>query len=732
MNKWRSTLSIATFLLILTSTTAMAQKLFTHDDLQPGGATYAKMTPPSLGAKWWGNTLTKTTRDKCVAIDLKASRRSGAVANTSDLKVGKTLFTLSSVNNILSQASLDTLKSLGTTSLPYADKTLVLVSGANKRVLADWSCGKVVWSQLRPQSCQAEDWNKTSRHLAYVKDHNLFVADANGEVKQLSQDGSREIVYGQAVHRSEWGINKGIFWSPDGEMLAYYRMDQSMVTDYPQVDINNRIAQYKPDKYPMAGMTSHEVSIGIYNVKTQQNIWLDLGDKKGHYFTGISWAPDNKTIYVTILNRDQNHDEMWAFSATDGKKLRKIYQESSDKYVEPEHAPIFLPWDNNRFVYQTVHNGYSHLLLFDTTGKQLADLTPGNYVVTSVMGFNPKTHSVIVATTECHDLQHNLYAINVETGKRQLLDNGKGVHNGTISPDGSLVLDSWSSPNVKRQYDVINTSTAALTPLYRPNDPWEGYTLPTITSGSFKAEDGVTDLYYRLITPPDFDPTKKYPTIVYLYGGPHTRLVEASWGYNYRGWEIYMAQRGYVMFVMDNRGSSERGQEFENVTHLHLGDIEMRDQLRGVEFLKSLPYVDANRMGVHGWSFGGFMTTNLMVSYPDVFKVAVAGGPVIDWNLYEVMYGERYMSTPQKNPDGYKASNLCLKAGNLKGRLKIIFGYNDPVCVPQHTLSFARACANAGVQIDLFTYPNSEHNMTGHDRIHLYQQISRYFDDFLK
>lgn len=710
----------------------MAQKLFTHDDLQPGGATYAKMTPPSLGAKWWGNTLTKTTRDKCVAIDLKASKRSGAVANTSDLKFGKTLFTLSSVNNILSQANLDTLKSLGTTSLPYADKTLVLVSGANKRVLADWSCAKVVWSQPRPQGCQAEDWNKTSRHLAYVKDHNLFVANDNGDVKQLSQDGSREIVYGQAVHRSEWGINKGIFWSPDGEMLAYYRMDQSMVTDYPQVDINNRIAQYKPDKYPMAGMTSHEVSIGIYNVKTQQNIWLDLGDKKDHYFTGISWAPDNKTIYVTILNRDQNHDEMWAFSAMDGKKLRKIYQESSDKYVEPEHAPIFLPWDNNRFVYQTVHNGYSHLLLFDTTGKQLADLTPGNYVVTSVMGFNPKTHSVIVATTECHDLQHNLYAINVETGKRQLLDNGKGVHNGTISPDGSLLLDSWSSPKVKRQYDVINTTSAALTPLYRPSDPWEGYAIPTITSGSFKADDGVTDLYYRLITPPGFDPTKKYPTIVYLYGGPHTRLVEASWGYNYRGWEIYMAQRGYVMFVMDNRGSSERGQEFENVTHLHLGDIEMRDQLRGVEFLKSLPYVDANRMGVHGWSFGGFMTTNLMVSHPDVFKVAVAGGPVIDWSLYEVMYGERYMSTPQKNPDGYKANNLCLKAGNLKGRLKIIFGYNDPVCVPQHTLSFARACANAGVQIDLFTYPNSEHNMTGHDRIHLYQQISRYFDDFLK
>ena len=249
---------------------------------------------------------------------------------------------------------------------------------------------------------------------------------------------------------------------------------------------------------------------------------------------------------------------------------------------------------------------------------------------------------------------------------------------------------------------------------------------------SDKAADGKTDLYYRLVKPVNFDPNKKYPTVVYVYGGPHAHNVEAAWNYLTRPWEVYMAQRGYVVFVVDNRGSENRGFEFESCTHRHLGDIEMQDQLEGVKYLKSLPYVDADRIGVHGWSFGGFMTTNLMCSYPDVFKVGVAGGPVIDWKYYEVMYGERYMDTPQENPEGYASSSLLNKAKNLKGRLQIIVGYNDPTCVMQHSLSFLRACEDAGTQPDYFVYPGDGHNMMGHDMVHLHERITRYFDDYLK
>lgn len=708
-------------------------RLFTHDDLQYGGKTYSQMTPAALNAKWWGNTLVKTTATACVAYDIKAQAKIGQpCVDQKDIKTGKQLFSLHNLNAALRTAELDTLTTLRGLSFPCGTAPLVMITTGRKRIIIDWVKNEVVWSQSRVGGSTNEDWNAPSRNLAYVKDDNLYVTTGGGKQLQVSADGSRELVYGQTVHRNEWGISKGTFWSPDGSRLAYYRMDQSMVTDYPQVDIENRVAQHKPDKYPMAGMASHEVSVGIYNVEKQRTVWLDLGEKKAHYFSGIAWSPDNSTVYVTIINRRQNHDEMWAFSADDGRRLRKVYEETNEKYVHPEYSPLFLPWDEGKFVYQTENEGYSHLYLFTTDGQKLKDLTPGDYVVTKVLGFNAKARSVIVATTERHALQHNLYAIDIATGRRTLLDNGEGVHSGTLSGDGSMVLDSWTSPKVRRQYDILPTAKPSPISLYSPQDPWSDYAVPTITGSSIKAADGKTDLYYRLITPPDFDPTKKYPTIVYLYGGPHSRLVKASWGYDCRGWEIYMAQRGYVMFVMDNRGSSERGLAFENATYRRLGEVEMQDQIKGVEFLKSLPYVDTDRMGVHGWSFGGFMTTNLMVSYPDVFKVGVAGGPVIDWKFYEVMYGERYMSTPQDNPEGYKSSNLCLKAGNLKGRLKIIFGYNDPVCVPQHTLSFARACANAGSQIDLFAYPNAGHNMSGHDRIHLYEQITRYFDDFLK
>ena len=353
-------------------------------------------------------------------------------------------------------------------------------------------------------------------------------------------------------------------------------------------------------------------------------------------------------------------------------------------------------------------------------------------MVLNLAGFNTKTKSVIIKSTESSPIRHNYYSVNVETGKRTLLDNGVGVHSATLSPDGQYLIDRWSSPKTFREYDLLSTTEQKIKKLHTDDTPWKEYNVPEISGGSIKAADGTTDLYYRMVKPVGFDPTKKYPTVVYVYGGPGVRNVEGSWNYTARPWEIYMAQKGYLLFVLDNRGSSERGFAFETATWHHLGTEEMKDQLKGVDFLKSLPYVDADRMGVHGWSFGGFMTTNLICSYPDVFKVAVAGGPVIDWKYYEAMYGERYMGAPENNPEGYKEASLLNKAKNLKGRLQIIIGYNDPVCVPQHSLAFLRACEDAGTQPDFFTYPGQGHNMMGKDMIHLHERITRYFDDYLK
>ena len=368
----------------------------------------------------------------------------------------------------------------------------------------------------------------------------------------------------------------------------------------------------------------------------------------------------------------------------------------------------------------------------DVNGRQLGQLTQGPWVVTELVGFCPATRSIIITSKEAGDLQKNIYRVDVKTGKRTLLDNGRGVHQARLSASGRYVLDIWQEPDVPRSCAVIDTKTGRRVMLGTASDPWEGWYQPIFEQGSVKAADGHTDLYWRMVKPADFNPAKKYPTVVYVYGGPHAHNVEASWHWASRSWETYMAQKGYIVFILDNRGSENRGRDFEQATFRRLGQEEMKDQMCGVNYLKSLPYVDADRLGVHGWSFGGYMTISLMTNYPDVFKVGVAGGPVIDWKWYEVMYGERYMDTPEANPEGYAQTSLIDKAANLKGKLQIIIGMNDPTVVPQHALQFLNACTEAGTQPDFFVYPGEGHNMAGHKSVHLHERITQYFEDYLK
>ena len=567
----------------------------------------------------------------------------------------------------------------------------------------------------------------------FAREHNIYVQSSVGsQPVRVTADGCRQIVYGEAVHRNEFGIETGIFPSPDKTAFAFYRMDQSMVTDYPQVNTFTRIASCEPDAYPMAGMKSHKVTVGVYDIAAGTTVWLDLGDVTDRYFTNITWSPDGKAIYLFELNRDQTDTSLDVYSAETGKKLRTLYTEHSDKYVEPLHPVSFLPWDSDKFLLWSDRDGFRHLYLMDTRGRMLKQVTKGPFVVRDLVGFCPKTRSVIIATNELNPLQSNLFSVKLSDCRRTLLDNGIGLHSGKLSADGTMLLDTYSAPDVPRAYDIINTVSRKRTEHFRSPDPWAGYAVPAYRTGTLKAADGVTDLYYRMVLPPDFDASKRYPAVVYVYGGPHAHLVDASWHWASRSWETYMAQKGYVVFVLDSRGSEHRGRDFEQATFRNLGVCEMEDQMCGVDFLKSLSYIDSSRLGVHGWSFGGFMAISLMTTYPDVFKVGVAGGPVIDWKWYEVMYGERYMDTPEQNPDGYARTSLLAKAGNLKGRLQIIIGMNDPTVVPQHALQFLDACIKSGTQPDFFVYPGEGHNMRGHASVHLHERITRYFEDYLK
>lgn len=705
-----------------------AQKQFTLEDLNYGGNNFHNMVPQNRYTAWWGDQLVRTDAEFCALIDKNTGKETR-------------LFSLDDVNQWVESAGNIKVHSFYHATFPYPNQPFVLLNASKTRMLVNWKTKQLVWKQDTKDESFA-DWNAQSRAVAFVKGDNLYVCNAQGTHKQLTKDGSRDIVYGQSVHRDEFGIYKGTFWSNDGQKLAFYRMDQSMVADYPLVDIDTRIATETPIRYPMAGEKSHLVTVGIYDLKTDKTVYLNTGDPTDRYFTNIAWSPDGKLIYLIELNRAQNHYSLDAYDATTGNKTATLYTESSDKYVHPMHAITFLPWDNSRFILQSEKDGYNHLYLFDTSGKQIKQLTTGKWIVIDLMGFNAKTKEAIILSTGASPIQNNLYAVNLQTGARRLLDNGKGCHANTtgeggshkiaLSSSGQWILDSYTEPTVPRNIDIVNVASAKATRYFTADNPWKGYTVPEYSCGTIKAADGTTDLYYRMVKPTNFDPNKKYPTIIYVYGGPGVRNVEARWHYWSRGWETYMAQKGYLLFILDNRGSSARGLAFEQATFHHLGVEEVKDQMKGVEYLTSLPYVDKDRMGVHGWSFGGFMTTNLITTHPEVFKVGVAGGPVIDWKWYEVMYGERYMGTPQNNPKGYAESSLLPKAKNLKGKLQIITGMNDPVVVPQHCLNFLQECIKVGTQPDFFVYPGEPHNMRGHQSTHLHERISQYFDDYLK
>lgn len=732
MNKMKRVVNLIAILIMITSSVlAQEKKSFMLEDLMPGGNNYYSLQVENLhGLAWWGDICIKPEMEEVKAIDPKNGKE-------------KVLFTLKQMNEALEAAGIKPVYALYALSYPWGDKTEVQLPQAQQYAVYNWKTHTVTTRNDFPKKAFGNvDLQPVSGNMAYTIDNNVYV---NGVQVTDEPEG---VLCGQSVHRNEFGIEKGTFWNPQGTLLAFYRMDQSMVTDYPQVNTSTRIATLEPDKYPMAGMTSHKVTVGIYNPETKQTIYLKSGDPTDRYFTNISWSPDGQKVYIIELNRDQNHSQLFRYDAVTGEKEALLYEEKHDKYVEPQHPITFIPWNEHQFIYQSQQDGYNHLYLFDLSQGMMhpmetygptklmipfTQITKGEWLVQDILGFNEKTKEVIIMSTEQSPLQSNAYAVSLKDGKRRLIGDAEGVHRVQLSESGKYVIDNYTSHATARNISILPVSgKGKQVEMLSATNPMNEYNMPEINLGTFKAADGKTDLYYRLIKPVNFEANKKYPAVIYVYGGPHAQMITDVRNYGAGGWDIYMAQLGYVMLTVDNRGSANRGLEFENCTFRQLGTEEMKDQMKGVELLKSLNYVDQNRIGVHGWSFGGFMTTNLMLTYNDTFKVGVAGGPVIDWKMYEVMYGERYMDTPQANPEGYKKADLTQRAGDLKGRLQVIIGANDPVCVPQHSISFLRACIDAGTQPDYFIYPGDEHNMFGRDRVHLYTRITRYFEDYLK
>ena len=572
-----------------------------------------------------------------------------------------------------------------------------------------------------------------SMNIAYTVDNNLYLQQNSSRRKvAVTDEKDKNIICGKAVHRDEFGIDRGIFFSPSGNYLAYYRMDQTMVKDYPVINWGTTPASVNIIKYPMAGGTSHEVTLCVYNIATGTTTTMLTGTQnKDQYLTAVTWSPNEAFIYIALLNRNQNHLWLNKYNATTGELTKTLFEETNSKYVHPAHPLTFIPGRNNDFVWHSERSGYNHLYLYTADGKLIRQLTSGNWVVNDIAGINTDKRELIITTAKESPLEKHIYTVNIDNGTLRRIDKDPGMHTPLCSSDGKYILDVYTAAAIPKNTYVYATDGSIHRQILKAENTLSDYNRPEIKNITLTANDGITPLYGKLILPVNFDRTKKYPTIVYLYNGPNVQLLHNSFPESGNLWYEYMAQRGYVVFTMDGRGSWNRGRKFEQATFRRLGDVEIEDQLTGVNYLKSLPYVDAKRMGVHGWSYGGFMTTSLMLKNPDVFKCAVAGGPVMDWKLYEIMYTERYMDTPDDNPKGYANANLLDKVKNLKGKLLLIHGTDDDVVVWQHSLNFVKKCVDEGVQIDYFAYPGHAHNVRGKDRVHLMQKITDYFDLYL-
>lgn len=564
-----------------------------------------------------------------------------------------------------------------------------------------------------------------SKKLAYLIENNVILRDADNNTVAITKNEDPNIVSGQAIARSEFGITGGLFWSPKGNYLAFYQKDESYVHDYPLLNINDTPGSLSNTKYPMAGQSSETARVGIYSAESSRTVYISTrGDTDG-YLTNISFTPDEKYLFVAEINRGQNHMWLNVYETATGAFVKTILEESNEKWVEPEHPAFFPCADENKFIWMSEKDGFMNLYHYDFDGKLIDVITNHKFVVKDIIGKSKDNKHLYYIATGVNPMNTMVYDYQFKKKQSKLLTPVEGTHNVSISDNGAYIYDTYSNSATPRNAVIYTSNGKMAKLLLNAEEKLDNYRIASTELGTLEAKDGTT-LHYRLIKPANFDPEKKYPVLNYVYGGPHAQLVTNSWLNGASLWMHWMANQGYLIFTLDNRGSGNRGFAFESQIHRQLGTVEIEDQMTGVSFLKSLPYVDANRLAVHGWSYGGFMTTSMMLGTPGIYTTGVAGGPVTDWKYYEIMYGERYMDQPKENEEGYEKSSLLNKTDQLEGKLLLIHGTSDDVVVMQHNLKLVQKFIESEKQIDFFPYPMHEHNVYGKDRVHLMKKVLNY------
>jgi dipeptidyl-peptidase-4 len=592
---------------------------------------------------------------------------------------------------------------------------------SNKLTKLTKSDGKQQYAELSPSGERA----------AFVRDNNLFWVDLDtGTETQITHDGAfNKVINGAAdwVYEEEFGFAKAWFWSPKGDRIAFYRFDEEQVKEFFMTDWGNLYPGLVKYKYPKAGEKNSIVSIHVYDLTTGKMATMDVGEETDQYIPRINWTRDDNLLAIRRMNRLQNKVDLLFANATSGS-ARTILTEKSDTWIDI-HDDLYFLSNGQQFITTSDKSGYNHIYLYNMKGKQLGQVTKGDFDVTNLIGHNERTYELYFVSTEDSPLQRQLYKIRVDGKKKQKLTERAGWHTINMSRDFKYYIDSWSDynhPPVVSLHHQDGRTVRTIEDNAGLTQKLSAYNF--IQKDFIKLDVNGVSLNANVMKPAHFDSTEKYPVLMYVYGGPGSQTVTRRFESGQRAmWHQYLANQGYMIVSVDNRGTGARGRDFEKQTYKKLGQMETADQIAAAKKLAELSYVDSNRIGIWGWSYGGYMSSLALAEGNDVFKTAIAVAPVTNWRFYDTIYTERFMQTPQMNPEGYREGSPLAKAGQIKGNYLLVHGTGDDNVHFQNSIAMINALVAADVEFQTMIYPNRNHGIYGgNTRKHLYKMLSQY------
>lgn len=592
-----------------------------------------------------------------------------------------------------------------------ASKTMVRLSEGSK--------------QMYPLFAPASD------KIAFVQDNNLFIYSlSTGATSQLTNDGTiNKIINGASdwVYEEELELTRGFEWSADGNRIAFYRFDETNVPEFNMAKYGSLYPTDYTFKYPKVGEENSKVSIHIFDLTTGQTTKLNVSNAETEYIPRIKWTHDPQLLSVQRMNRHQNKVDLLFVNTATGE-VKTLFTESSDYYISITDNLTFL--DNGKqFLWTSEQDGYNHIYLFGLDGKLVNQVTKGPWDVMNFLGVDQKSGLVYYVSSEVSPLERHIYSVKLNGKKQARLTDGTGTHEIEFSKNFKYGLHTFSNTSTPYQITIADNKLKEIR-LLKDNTALkknaEDYGTTTKAFFSFKTPEG-NDLNGWMIKPPDFDPAKKYPVLMYVYGGPGSQTVKNGWGNRNDYWFYYLAQQGYIIASVDNRGTGARGEHFKKITYLKLGEYETQDQIAAAKHLSSLAYVDGNRIGIFGWSYGGYMSSNCLFRAADVFKSAIAVAPVTHWKYYDTIYTERFMRTYEENKKGYDNGSPITHAKGLEGKFLLIHGTADDNVHFQNSVEMVAALVEAGKQFDSFYYPDKNHGISGRNTsLHLYTMMTRF------